>query len=138
MNNNLSALQKPLKPLLEEIKNHALRHKETIVVAESVTAGCLQLLLSTGMGAQDFFQGGITVYNNVQKSVHLNIDRLFADSCDGVHPLIARQMAQNVCKLFNAQVGIGITGYATKSEEVDELFAHVALYRNNQILYEEK
>lgn len=138
MKKDLSALQKPLQPLLEAIRNHALRHNETIAVAESVTAGCIQLLLSTGMGAQDFFQGGITVYNNVQKSVHLNIDRLFADSCDGVHPLIARQMALNVCKLFNAQVGIGITGYATKSEDVEELFAFVAVYRNNEILHEEK
>ena len=138
MNNNLSALQKPLQPLLEDIRNHALRHNETIAVAESVTAGCVQLLLSTAMGAQDFFEGGINVYNNVQKSVHLAIDRLFADSCDGVHPLIARQMAENVSKLFRAQIGIGITGYATKSEEVDELFAYVAVYRNNEILYEEK
>lgn len=81
--------------MLEDIRNHALRHNETIAVAESVTAGCVQLLLSTAMGAQDFFQGGINVYNNNQKYMHLHIDRLFADSCDGVHPLIARQMAEN-------------------------------------------
>lgn len=138
MNKDLSALQKPLQPLLEQIRNTALQHGETIAVAESVTAGCVQLLLSTAMGAQDFFEGGINVYNNAQKAAHLNIDRAFADSCDGVHPRIARHMAQNVSKLFKVPIGIGITGYATKSGEVKELYAYVALCRSDDILCEEK
>lgn len=138
MDKDLSALQKPLQPLLEQIRNIVLQHGETIAVAESVTAGCVQLLLSTAMGAQDFFEGGINVYNNAQKAAHLNIDRAFADSCDGVHPLIARHMAQNVSKLFTAPIGVAITGYATMSAEVQELYAYIALCRNNDVLYEEK
>ena len=136
----LGDLQEPIQPLLKVIKAHCIANNETIAVAESVTAGCLQLLLSTAEGAQEFFQGGITVYNCTQKAIHLDIEPLFAEKCNGVDASIALKMAQNVCRLFRAQIGIGITGYATKAPQdgIDALYAYVAIVRNNTALYEGK
>jgi nicotinamide-nucleotide amidase len=138
--NTLSSLQKALQNRLEAIHLYCTKHKQTLAVAESVTSGCIQLLLSTAKGAQEFFQGGITVYNCAQKAIHLEIEPINASSCNGVDPNIAIQMAKNVCSLFRAQIGIGITGYATKvpEEDINELFAYVAIVRNGELVHKSK
>ena len=49
------------KSLIDPIGNILKRKEQTIAVAESVTAGLLQLSLSAATDASLFFQGGITV-----------------------------------------------------------------------------
>jgi nicotinamide-nucleotide amidase len=48
-----------------------MKKKNTIAVAESVTSGNIQAVLSLAKDATAFFQGGITVYNIGQKCRHL-------------------------------------------------------------------
>jgi PncC family amidohydrolase len=136
----LRDLQKPLLKPLELIKDICNEHHLTIAVAESVTAGCLQLLLSTAEGAQEFFQGGITAYNVAQKSIHLDIEPIFAEKCNGVDENIALSMALNICSVFRSQVGIGITGYAAKvpEENINQLFAFIAIVKNGKAIYQGK
>ena len=49
--------------VINQIKEWLTAHKQTIAVAESVTAGHLQAALSSAVEASKFFQGGITAYN---------------------------------------------------------------------------
>lgn len=140
MNDSLIQLQQSIQPHLDQIKAACLNNRETIAVAESVTSGCIQLLLSTCEGALDFFQGGMTAYNCSQKAIHLNVEPIFAEGCNGVDASIAVTMAQNVCKAFRSQIGVAITGYATPitSEGITDLYAYIAIVRNGEVIAEEK
>lgn len=123
------------KSLIDPIGNLLKRKEQTIAVAESVTAGLLQLSLSTAADASLFFQGGITVFNLGQKYHHLNVEPIHAQQCNCVSAKVAAQMAINVCTLFNSDWGIGITGYASVVPESEgKLFCYYAIANNKKIL----
>jgi len=77
-----------------------IENKQTLAVAESETAGCLQTAFSLSEGDTGNFQGGITAYNLGQKCRHLNIEPIHALSCNCVSEMVSQQMAINVSKLF--------------------------------------
>jgi nicotinamide-nucleotide amidase len=122
--------EKELEPILENIKTILLEKKQTVAVAESVTAGQLQFMLSLAENAQQFFQGGITTYNLGQKSRHLLVEPIHAISCNCVSEKVAVEMARHVTSLFMSDWGIGITGYASPVPEknIHQLFACYAFY----------
>lgn len=119
--------------LLTKLKDLLISRKETLAVAESVTAGYLQAALASAEEALQFFQGGITTYNLGQKAKHLNVDPIHAEQVNCVSDKVAEQMAREVTALFNCQWGIAITGYASPvpEEGIDELFAHIAISHFN-------
>lgn len=125
---------------IEAIKDLLLNHQQTIAVAESVTAGHLQVALASAENASKFFQGGITAYNLGQKSRHLNVEPIHAESCNCVSEKIAIQMALEVCKLFTSHWGIAITGYAAPVPEcsVNEPFAYYAITFQDKLLIADK
>jgi nicotinamide-nucleotide amidase len=125
--------------LVNPVKDWMLLHNETIAVAESVSSGLLQLLLSSADQAMDFYQGGITAYNLGQKSRHLLVDPIHALSCSCVSAKVSAEMALNVCRLFTSNWGIGITGYASPvPESGNKLFAYYAIARNGEIIVSKK
>lgn len=93
--------------------------KETIAVAESVTSGHLQAALSMADFAQQFFQGGITVYNVAQKFKHLNVEPIHALSCNAVSKQVAVQLAFGAANNFSSSWGIGVCGYAAPVPELE-------------------
>ncbi|MBX3253351.1 MAG: nicotinamide-nucleotide amidohydrolase family protein [Chitinophagaceae bacterium] len=113
------------------IRQYMLLNKETIAVAESVTAGLLQWGFSDIPDAARFFNGGITAYNLEQKYKHLRVEPTHALEVNCVSQKVANEMAENACGLFNSRWGIGITGYATPvPESGGELFAYYAIAKN--------
>jgi nicotinamide-nucleotide amidase len=108
---------KELDPALAQLKQIMKKQKLTLAVAESVTAGFIQFIMSNLPDATDIYQGGITAYNCAQKAKHLGVEPIYAEKNIGVHPCISHRMAKSVSAMFNAQIGIGITGFA---EPVDE------------------
>ena len=119
---------------LDVIGRLLLKRKETIAVAESVTSGLMQAAFSSIGGAIWFFQGGITAYNVAQKYKHLNVEPVHALSCNGVSEKVATEMALQVCRIFNSNWGIGITGYATPvPESRNELFSYYTISYNGEI-----
>src|SRR5689334_22033801 len=122
------------KKLLLQIGRYLKRKEETIAVAESVTAGLLQHAFSNIPDATEFFQGGLTAYNVAQKFKHLQVEPIHALAVNCVSPLVAEQMAQQVCCIFGAHWGIGITGYATPVPESDnKLFAYFAITHKEKV-----
>lgn len=126
--------------LLQQISQRCIDRGETIAVAESVTSGLVQALLSMANAAQEFYQGGITVYNCAQKAKHLGIEPIKANRCNGVSAAISAQLSRNICKSFSSEWGIGITGYASKVPEqgIDELYAYAAISKADKILFQEQ
>ena len=123
------------KTLLIKIGKYLKRKEETISVAESVTSGLLQYAFSNVPDATQFFQGGLTAYNVAQKFKHLQVEPIHALAVNCVSPLVAEQMARQVCHIFGAHWGIGITGYATPvPESGNKLFAHFAITYKEKLL----
>jgi nicotinamide-nucleotide amidase len=122
--------------LINEIKDKLLANKESIAVAESVTSGNIQAALSLALDASKFFQGGITAYNLGQKARHLNIEPIHAEDANCISKNIAAVMALEVAKMFTADYGIGITGYASivPQNEKEGLFAFVAVCYKHEVV----
>ena len=129
-----------MQEYLDYIGDHCLAQGLTIAVAESVTAGYLQVCFSRATGATQFFQGGITAYNIGQKVKHLGVEPIHATSSNAVSPQVATEMALGVCPLFNCNVGIAVTGYAAPVPELNitELFAFYAIACKGKIIASRK
>jgi nicotinamide-nucleotide amidase len=121
---------------LNEIAGYLIKKKETLAVAESVTSGHIQALLSGAEQASRFFQGGITTYNLNQKSRHLEVDALKALANNCVSEQVSKEMAKGVCKLFSCDWGLAITGYATLLPEasITTLFSFYSFAYRSQPL----
>ncbi|MCW3120886.1 MAG: CinA family protein [Flavipsychrobacter sp.] len=87
-------VDKTAEEYLEKIAKACIKRKVTVAVAESVTSGFIQLLLSNAKNAQSFFQGGITAYNGAQKTRHLQIEPIYALDCNCVSQDISIEMAK--------------------------------------------
>lgn len=126
--------------VVNDIKDILTQKRQTIAVAESVTAGHLQAALSSAVEASKFFQGGITAYNLGQKSRHLQVDPILAEDCDCVDEAVARTMAVEVGNLFACPYGLAITGYAAKMPEkgLNDLFAWYAITFRGEVVLCEK
>jgi nicotinamide-nucleotide amidase len=121
------------------IREQLLARSETLAVAESVTAGSLQMAFASATNASAFFQGGITTYNIGQKTRHLNVEPIEAMACNAVSKNVAETMAMNAAKLFISDWGIAITGYAAPLPEqgVTDLFAYFCISYKGQCLLTE-
>lgn len=120
---------------LAKIKAMLIRKEQTLAVAESVTAGLLQLAIAQAENAAEFYQGGITAYNLGQKYRHLKVDPIHAEATNCVSAKVAAQMAVEVCNQFGATWGMGITGYATPvPESANKLFAFYAIAKDGKVI----
>lgn len=112
---------------------------ETISVAESVTAGLVQNVISAMPFAEKFFEGGLTAYTLQQKVSLLGIDRDEADMVNCVSRNIAEAMAIHVAKMFHTDWSVATTGYATAvPESSEELFAFFAVTYHGKIIYSDR
>lgn len=124
---------------IDAVKEALVKLNQTIAVAESVTAGHLQVALASAENASQFFQGGITAYNLGQKARHLKIEPIHAELHNCVSEKIAREMAINVISLFSSDWGVAVTGYAAPLPErsINELFAYYAIVFRKKVIKEE-
>lgn len=133
-----------MKPLFNKTKLDSLHHlltmrKETISVAESVTTGLLQLAFGSVKSASDFYQGGITTYNAGQKCRQLNVEPIYAISCNCVSQQVSDEMAINCAEIFCSEWGVGITGYSTPvPESANKLYAFFAIAYKGKIIIHKK
>lgn len=121
---------------LDKIKDLLIENSQTISVAESVTSGYLQAAFSSAVDATRFFQGGITAYNNGQKTRHLMVEPIHAEECNCISERVSSEMAAGSNRLFSSDYAIGITGYANKPPgvHISSLFAFIAIARGQEVM----
>ncbi|WP_291910991.1 CinA family protein [Chitinophaga sp. CB10] len=121
---------------VNQIRDRLVAAEQTLAVAESVTAGMLQVAFSSAFNATAFFQGGITTYNLGQKARHLMLDPIHGERCNCVSAYTATTMAENCCTLFSSNWGIGITGYASPVPEqgITQLYAFYSIAKDKKEL----
>ena len=88
-----------------------------LAVAESMTGGRLQALITAEPGASGFFLGGVTAYTLGQKVRLLRVDEALAARVDCVSAEVAWQMARGATVLFDAELAVATTGYAEPNPE---------------------
>lgn len=87
----------------------------TIAVAESVTGGHLQAMLTSVSGASEYFLGGVTAYSLDEKARILGVTRAPARRVNCVSQQVAVEMALGVGRLFESDLAVATTGYAEPS-----------------------
>ena len=134
MKHQVNPLNTPPAEILaaaDEIRRSLVDRGLRLAAAESLTGGYVQSLISTAAGVSECFQGGVVAYNLEQKVKLLGVDRSHAAEVDCVSPRVAREMAQGVCRLMQADVAVATTGYASPEPEqgVTMPFAFVSIWR---------
>ena len=121
---------------IQQLADLLTKNRQTIALAESVTAGLLQNAMASAEKASNFFEGGITAYNITQKYAHFKVSLEHAISCNCVSEQVAAEMAVGINKIFKSHWGIGITGYASPipGHHMKELYACFAIANHNNVV----
>ena len=87
----------------------------TLSTAESCTGGLIGHRLTQVPGSSDYFKEGFIVYSNDAKIKRLQVDSKLIEEFGAVGEPVARAMAEGVCRVTGADIGISVTGIAGPS-----------------------
>jgi len=88
----------------------------TIASAESLTGGLFSDQLTNEPGASEVMKGSIVCYSNETKHNLLQVNEQTLQSEGAVSEACAKELAENVRKILNTDIGISFTGVAGPSE----------------------
>ena len=96
--------------LAEQLVRALAAQGRTLAVAESCTGGLVGSLLTDVPGSSRVFPGGVVAYANAPKRQVLGVSPAVLTEHGAVSGEVATAMAEGVCRLLDADFGIGITG----------------------------
>ena len=104
---------------------------KTLSVAESCTGGLLGQQITSIPGSSEYFLGGIIAYGDRIKIDRLGVSKVSLKKFGAVSQTVAKEMAQNVRRLFKTDYGISTTGIAgpggaTKNKPVGLVYIAVS------------
>jgi nicotinamide-nucleotide amidase len=88
----------------------------TISAAESLTGGLFQEEITSIPGTSDVIKGGVVCYTPEIKHKVLHVKQETIDTYGVVSEQCAKELAENVAKLINTDIGISFTGVAGPAE----------------------
>jgi nicotinamide-nucleotide amidase len=88
------------------------KRKLSIAVVESCTAGYFSYLITKTPGSSQIFKGSIIAYSPQIKKKFFQISELSLKKSKGVSEEISLILAKKIRRLFNADVGVSIVGFA--------------------------
>jgi nicotinamide-nucleotide amidase len=91
----------------------------TLAVAESCTGGQLAAAVSDIPGSSAYFKGALVPYRNEAK-ISFGVDAELIENYGVISKECAVALALSARKLFNTDVGIGVTGVAGPSEQEEK------------------
>jgi nicotinamide-nucleotide amidase len=99
--------------LLEERVGDLLRKNSlTLATAESCTGGLIGHRLTQVPGSSEYYKEGFVVYSNNAKTKSLKVDPGLIEEFGAVSEPVAKAMAQGVCHVTGADIGVSVTGIA--------------------------
>lgn len=84
----------------------------TLALAESLTGGWTQTLITEIPGASDVFAGGVVAYSEAIKENILGVERSLITEYSAVSSEVAQAMAQGAREKFEADFALSLTGEA--------------------------
>ncbi|MEO0261924.1 MAG: nicotinamide-nucleotide amidohydrolase family protein [candidate division WOR-3 bacterium] len=150
INKKLKFLRKRLKDFIvsekgervEEVLGKFLRKRNlTISTAESCTGGLIGDIITRVSGSSDYYKGGIIAYNEDIKVNILNVKKENIEKYTVYSEEVALEMAENVRKIFNTDIGISTTGIAgpkggTKDKPVGLIYMGISFKDKNYVFKE--
>lgn len=109
-----------LRALAEQALAVARRHDQSIVTAESCTAGKLASLFSEVPGAGERFHGGFVVYSKANKQSALGVPGALLRRQGAVCGEVAMAMARGALDRSPASLAVAITGVAGPERDEDD------------------
>ncbi len=104
-----------------------------IATAESCTGGMLAALLTDIEGCGHGFDRGFVTYSKDAKHDLLGIDRGLLDRNEAVSETVARAMAEGALHRSDADIAIGVTGFAGPAGDgCEEGLVHFAVARRGR------
>ncbi len=88
------------------------KNRLTVSVAESCTGGMLGAAFTDVSGSSSYFRGGMITYDNDVKIYQLGVNIQTIIDHGAVSNQCASEMALNIRKMMNTNIGIAITGVA--------------------------
>jgi nicotinamide-nucleotide amidase len=99
--------------LLEHVVGRRLKATNlSVACAESVTGGSLAVRLSQAPGASAYFKGSTVCYTAEAKQSVLGVRRETIEGPGAVSETCADEMAQGARRIFDADLGVAVTGVA--------------------------
>ncbi len=124
------ALPDQLDEQAERLMHRLCERDLTIATAESCTGGMLAALLTDIEGASRGFDRGFVTYTKESKTELLGIEPSLLDHNEAVSEVVARAMAEGALKRSQADIALGVTGFAGPAgPDNEEGLVHFALAR---------
>ncbi|MEO7267611.1 MAG: nicotinamide-nucleotide amidohydrolase family protein [Knoellia sp.] len=101
-----------MTPLPSTVVAALIERRWTVATAESLTGGLVCAALTSVPGSSDTVRGGVVSYASDLKADLLGVDPGRLAEVGAVDGLVAAQMAEGVCRLVGADVGLATTGVA--------------------------
>jgi nicotinamide-nucleotide amidase len=103
--------------LASVIHDELLARKQTVAVAESVTAGLVGAALTTRAGSSATYRGGLIVYATDLKATLAGVSADLLAQRGPVDPEVAAALAEGVKARLGASWGLSLTGVAGPDEQ---------------------
>ena len=121
--------------LEEVVADLLVKNNTTIATAESCTAGLLSARLTNVPGSSKYFNGGVVCYSNQLKEELVGVKKETLDRYGAVSEETASELAENIAKKLDSEIGVSITGIAgpgggTEKKPVGLVFVGI-FYKNN-------
>ena len=98
---------------LEEILHEYMHARRlTLAAAESCTGGLVSDRITNVSGSSEYFPGGIVTYSNEAKANLLGVSSNTLNVYGAVSKETVIEMARGARKIFNADIGISVSGIA--------------------------
>jgi nicotinamide-nucleotide amidase len=121
-------LDEQAERLMHKVCDRELR----LAAAESCTGGMFAALMTDIEGCGHGFDRGFVTYSKESKAGLLGIDCGLLDQNDAVSEIVARAMAEGALLQSNADIALGVTGFAGPGAAgQEEGLVHFALARRN-------
>lgn len=111
---------------LESIVNYLLENKISISTMESCTGGLLASLITDIPGASDILSFSAVTYSNEYK-IKMGVSEEIINKYTVYSKETAKEMAYNISKFANSDLGVGITGRLT-SNEISNKSVDICIY----------
>ena len=106
--------------MIEAVVSYLIKNKITVATAESCTAGLIAAKLCDFSGVSGIFSEGFVTYSNSAKEKNLGVSGDTLKLYGAVSEQVARQMAEGVCKMSGARLGLSATGIAGPTGGTEE------------------
>lgn len=98
--------------MINEIISYLIEQKITVATAESCTAGLISAKIADFSGVSEIFFEGYVTYSNEAKEKNLGVPHEVLKNFGAVSKECARAMAEGVCRVSGARLGLSATGIA--------------------------